>query len=72
MIWRRISSTWSQHMQILTMVSERLAKASLTLNLVKCDFSKAPDTYLGKQVGQGQVVRLKQKGAITGQFVGYH
>ena len=65
------SCTWSD-MQVLTMVFERLAKASLTLNLVKCDFSKAPDTYLGKQVGQGQVVRLKQKGAITGQFVGYH
>ena len=61
------SSTWSEHMQILTLVFERLAKASLTLNLAKCDFGKATVTYLGKQVGHGQVRPVEAKVmAITG------
>ena len=61
------SSTWSGHMQILTMVFERLMKASLTLNLAKCDFGKATVTYLGKQVGHGQVRPVEAKVvAITG------
>ena len=34
---------------------------SLTLNLAKCDFGKAVVTYLGKQVGQGQVCPLLAK-----------
>lgn len=34
---------------------QRLAEASLTLNLSKCEFGKATTTYLGKQVGHGQV-----------------
>ena len=33
---------------------QRLEKASLTLNLAKCEFLKAV-TYLRKQVGRGQV-----------------
>ncbi len=33
----------------------RLAAASLTLNLKKCEFAKATVMYLGKQVGNGQV-----------------
>lgn len=33
----------------------RLSSASLTLNLAKCDFGKASVTYLGRQVGGGQV-----------------
>lgn len=33
----------------------RLKEASLTLNLAKREFGKAIVTYLGKQVGQGQV-----------------
>ena len=61
------SSTWSEHMQILTMVFERLAKASLTLNLAKCDLGKATVTYVGKQVGHGQVRPVEAKVvAITG------
>lgn len=49
------SDTWSEHMEILTDVFHRLERASLTLNLAKCDFGKAMVTYLRKQVGQGQV-----------------
>lgn len=49
------SSCWSDHITTLTTVFARLAQASLTLNLAKCDFGKAVMTYLGKQVGHGQV-----------------
>ena len=49
------TTTWEEHMQILDQVFTRLAKASLTLNLAKCEFGKATVTYLGRQVGQGQV-----------------
>lgn len=47
------SNTWEDHLTTLRVVLERLLKASLTLNLVKCEFGKATVTYLGKQVGQG-------------------
>jgi hypothetical protein len=61
------SSTWSEHMQNLTLVFKRSAKASLTLNLAKCDFGKVTVTYLGKQVGHGQVRPIEAKVmAITG------
>uniref|UniRef100_A0A673Y3Q0 ribonuclease H n=1 Tax=Salmo trutta TaxID=8032 RepID=A0A673Y3Q0_SALTR len=49
------SSTWSDHFATLKSVFQRLANASLTLNLAKCEFGKATVTYLGKQVGRGQV-----------------
>lgn len=49
------SSSWEQHMTNLALVFHRLSKASLTLNLAKCEFGKATVTYLGKQVGQGSV-----------------
>ena len=49
------SSTWSDHLSTLKSVFQRLEKASLTLNLAKCEFGKATVTYLGKQVGRGQV-----------------
>lgn len=46
---------WGSHMSRLKKVLTLLADASLTLNLAKCEFGKATVTYLGKQVGQGQV-----------------
>ncbi|CAI5657377.1 unnamed protein product [Oreochromis niloticus] len=55
------SDTWSEHIETLTDVFHRLGRASLTLNLAKCDFGKAMVTYLGKQVGQGQVRPLLAK-----------
>ncbi|KAG7514240.1 hypothetical protein JOB18_028375 [Solea senegalensis] len=49
------TSTWDEHMKILRQVFTRLAQASLTLNLAKCEFGKATVIYSGHQVGQGQV-----------------
>uniref|UniRef100_A0A669BX09 Gypsy retrotransposon integrase-like protein 1 n=1 Tax=Oreochromis niloticus TaxID=8128 RepID=A0A669BX09_ORENI len=49
------SSTWSDHLQTLSLVFSCFQKSSLTLNLAKCEFGRATVTYLGKQVGQGQV-----------------
>ena len=43
-------------MKTLTKVFAHLYSASLTLNLAKCEFGKAVVTYLGKQVGQGNVL----------------
>ncbi len=39
-----------------------LAEVSLTLNLAKCEFGQATITYLGKEVGQGQVRPVEAKG----------
>lgn len=55
------SEDWGSHMSSLKAVCQRLTKASLTLNLAKCEFGKATVTYLGKQVGQGQVRPLDAK-----------
>uniref|UniRef100_A0AAY4AYL3 Gypsy retrotransposon integrase-like protein 1 n=1 Tax=Denticeps clupeoides TaxID=299321 RepID=A0AAY4AYL3_9TELE len=55
------SSTWSEHIHTLTAVFKRLQDASLTLNLAKCEFGKATVTYLGKEVGQGQVKPVMAK-----------
>lgn len=55
------SLTWEDHLCTLGSVMERLAKASLTLNLSKCEFAKAVVTYLGKLVGQGQVKPVQAK-----------
>uniref|UniRef100_A0A669F703 Gypsy retrotransposon integrase-like protein 1 n=1 Tax=Oreochromis niloticus TaxID=8128 RepID=A0A669F703_ORENI len=49
------SPTWSEHLETLSQVFRRFCESSLTLNLSKCEFGKATITYLGKQVGQGQV-----------------
>lgn len=49
------TKTWEEHLKTLEQVFVRLAGASLTLNLAKCDFGRATVTYLGRQVGQGQV-----------------
>lgn len=49
------SSEWSDHVNSLRVVCERLAAAFLTLNLAKCEFGKATVTYLSKEVGHGQV-----------------
>lgn len=49
------SITWENHLCTLSSVMERLAEASLTLNLSKCEFAKAVVSYLGKLVGQGRL-----------------
>ncbi len=55
------SSDWREHVNTLFTVFTRLLNASLTLNLIKCEYAKATVTYLGKQVGQGQVRPVAQK-----------
>lgn len=53
--------TWEEHLQVLEQVAACLAKASLMLNLAKCEFGKATVTYLGHQVGQGKVRPIDAK-----------
>ncbi|KAK2920619.1 hypothetical protein Q8A73_000104 [Channa argus] len=55
------SATWSEHLKTLSEIFSRLRAASLTLNLAKCEFGKVVVTYLGKQVGQGQVCPVAAK-----------
>lgn len=62
------SSSWSDHIQLILTVFERLRDASLTLNLAKCEFGKATVTYLGKQVGQGQVRPVEAKIQAISEF----
>lgn len=62
------TTTWEEHIQILTQVFARLASASLTINLAKCEFGKATVTYLRKQVGQGQVRPVEAKVSAISEF----
>lgn len=62
------TSTWPEHVSVLSMVFQRLANASLTLNLAKCEFCKATVTYLGKQVGKGQVRPVEAKVVAIKEF----
>lgn len=59
------TTTWEEHTNILEQVFTRLAAASLTLNLAKCEFGKTTVTYLGRQVGQGQVRPIEAKITLT-------
>ena len=54
--------------QTLSTRFEQLETASLTLNLAKCEFAQATVTYLGKQVGGGQVRALDAKVAAIVNF----
>ncbi|KAI2661959.1 Retrovirus-related Pol polyprotein from transposon 17.6 [Labeo rohita] len=62
------SPSWEEHMNSLRTVFARLAKALLTVNLAKCEFAKATITYLGKQVGQGQVKPVNAKITAITEF----
>lgn len=62
------SNTWEEHLNQLYVIFDRLNKASLTLNLAKCEFAKATVTYLGKCVGQGQVKPVEAKIAAIVEF----
>jgi len=53
---------------LLHTVFERLEKATLTLNLAKCEFARATVTYLGKEVGQGQVRPVAAKVSAINEF----
>lgn len=45
-----------------------LVEASLTLNLAKCEFGQATITYLGREVGQGQVRPVEAKVSAVAEF----
>ena len=62
------SDNWADYVSVLRCVFDRLAKATLTLNLAKYEFGKATVTYLGKQVGHGQVRPLEAKVAAIAGF----
>lgn len=62
------TATWEEHVQTLTRVLARLAQASLTINLAKCEFARATITYLGRQVGQGQVHPVEAKVSVVLAF----
>ena len=49
------SETWSEHVEIMCKLFEKLSDAKLTVNLCKCEFGKATVTFLGHVVGQGNV-----------------
>lgn len=55
------SANWKDRVSRLAEVFRRLAEASLTLNLAKCEFGKASVTYVGKQVGHGQLASTWHK-----------
>lgn len=62
------SSDWPEHIALLRTVFERLQEGSLTLNLAKCEFGQATITYLGKEVGHGQVRPIEAKVTAISEF----
>ncbi|XP_037776259.1 uncharacterized protein LOC119573219 [Penaeus monodon] len=50
-----LSETWSQHLESLSCVLQKLQDANLTIRLAKCTFCSATVTYLGHIVGNGKV-----------------
>lgn len=62
------SDNWSSHLQHVRALFERLVEAQLTVNLAKCEFAKATVTYLGRVVGQGQVLVVRAKVMAMAEF----
>ncbi|XP_048035833.1 uncharacterized protein LOC125261281 [Megalobrama amblycephala] len=62
------SQSWSEHVSLLETVFKHLQEASLTLNFSKCEIGKATVTYLGKQVGYGQVRPVMAKISAINDF----
>ncbi|KAL2103192.1 hypothetical protein ACEWY4_000060 [Coilia grayii] len=55
------STTWPEHLALLSTVFQRLSAANLSINLAKCEFGQATVVYLGKVVGGGQVRPVQSK-----------
>lgn len=55
------SESWVAHVEHLSVVFCRLKEAGLTVNLSKCEFGQATVTYLGEEVGGGQVRPVQAK-----------
>ena len=62
------SDTWSDHLERVKALFDRLAEARLTVNLAKCEFARATVTYLGRQVGHGEVRPLQAKVQAVDQY----
>lgn len=62
------SNSWSEHLDSIRALFQRLAQAHLTINLAKCEFARATVTYLGKVVGQGQVCPIRAKTFAIDQY----
>ncbi|KAJ8035392.1 hypothetical protein HOLleu_22614 [Holothuria leucospilota] len=55
------SNSWDEHVQHVKALFDKLAKANLTVNLVKSEIACAQVIYLGHVVGQGKVRPIKAK-----------
>ncbi len=55
------SQTWDEHIVQIRALFDHFVKANVTVNLLKCEFAKATVVYLGKVVGQGQVLSVRAK-----------
>ena len=62
------AGTWAIHLARICSLFERLAAATLTVNLAKCEFAQATVVYLGKVVGQGQVRTVRAKVLAIDKF----
>ena len=55
------SESWSEHVERIRALFERLSLANLTINLAKSAFGKATVTFLGYEVGNGKVCPVTVK-----------
>ncbi len=55
------SNSWSEHLQHLRKVFDRLKDAGLTIKLRKCQFAMKECTYLGHTIGEGVTKPEKSK-----------
>ena len=55
------SERWDQHLEHLNIILEKLEKAGLTARMSKCFFGRKEVSFLGHQVGKGQIAPLKAK-----------
>lgn len=55
------SGSWQLHVSRLGALLDRLVAACLKVNLAKCEFARAPVTYLGKVVGRDRCILLKRR-----------
>lgn len=60
--------TWQDHLQTLHQVFHRLAYATLTLNLAKCEFAKTTVTYLGWEVRHGQAQPINDEIVVINEY----
>lgn len=55
------SASWSEQLEDLQCLFQRLHEAWLVINLSKCEMEKGQVTYLGHEVGQGKVIHSQAK-----------